>query len=328
MSFSIRSIAKYLPETILHAESLDDKASIRRGWIEKNTGVLNRHWASGNETVCGMAAKALDRAISSVGLNCKDLDLLIYAGSCHDYPVPHNSVIIKSMIADDRSTFNCLDIDTTCLSFIQAFDIASLYLDSGRYERIAIVSAEMPSIALHPSDPKVYGLFGDGAVAVILESVKEGGLEILHRGFENFPSGAYWAMVPTGGAHDRGRGYPADHEGYFFKMDGRKLIKLGTTHLSRFMHNISAHTGISICDIDYVVPHQASKMATEFLIKKFDIPRKHVVSTLAEYGNCISASVPLGLEKVFNSLRPSPGQTILLVGSGAGFSLGCILFRL
>ena len=328
MSFSIKGIARYLPEDVVLSADLDKNAEIRTGWIEKNTGVVKRHWANGKETVSGMGAKALEQALGNSGMKSRDIDLLIYAGSCHDYPVPHNSVIIKSIIADDSATFNCLDIDTTCLSFIQAMDVASLYLDANRYRRIAIVSAEMPSVALHPSDPKVYGLFGDGAVAVILEKTRTDGAQVLYQDFQNFPSGARWAMVPAGGAVDRGRGYPADHTGYCFKMDGRKLIKLGCAQLQPFVQKMEQQTGIRISDIDFVIPHQASKMATEFLIKACNIPREQVICTLEKFGNCISASVPLGLEHVINYTRPGSGKTILLIGTGAGFTLGCILIRL
>jgi len=329
MSFTIRSIARYLPQTVINSRSLDSNAGIREGWIEKNTGVSSRHWACGKDTVCGMAANALSAAMGKARITHVDLDLLIYAGSCHDYPVPHNSVIIKSMISDDSTTFNCMDIDTTCLSFIQALDVASLYLDSGRHKRVAVVTAEMPSIALHPSDPKVYGLFGDAAAAVILEKTTGTSLRnVLYTDFENYPSGAHWAIVPTGGANDRGIGYPATHSGYFFKMEGRKLMKLGCDVLGEFIKKMEAATGLSVQDIDYIVPHQASKVATEFLIKKCNINRCKVISTLPVYGNCISASVALGLEQVINDHRPPPGKTILLVGSGAGFTLGCMLLKI
>ena len=325
MSFTIRSIARYLPQTVIGSKSLDSNAGIREGWIEKNTGVSSRHWACGKDTVCSMAANALSAAMSQACITHADLDLLIYAGSCHDYPVPHNSVIIKSMISDDSATFNCMDIDTTCLSFIQALDVASLYLDSGRHKRVAVVSAEMPSIALQPSDPKVYGLFGDAAVAVILEQTAT--RSVLYTNFENYPSGAHWAIVPTGGANDRGMGYPANHSGYFFKMEGRKLMKLGCDVLGKFINKMEAATGLSMQDIDYIVPHQASKIATEFLIKKCNIDRRKVISTLPMYGNCVSASVALGLEQVINDHKPPTGKTILLVGSGAGLTLGCMLLK-
>ena len=327
MGLRIRSIARYLPETVIDSATLDKNAGIRPGWIEKNTGVRNRRWASGKETVCGMAAKALTAAMLKAHVVHTDLDLLIYAGSCHDYPVPHNSVIIKSMISDDSAPFNCMDIDTTCLSFLQAFDIASLYLNSGRCRRIAIVSSEMPSIAVQPSDPKVYGLFGDAAVAIIIESATSDASEILYTQFTNYPSAAYWAMVPVGGAHDRGCGHPANHPGYTFKMDGRKLIKLGCAHLKNFINEMQTATDINIRDIDFVAAHQASKMATEYLIKETGISRDRFVDTLMDYGNCVSASVPLGLEYIINTFNLLKGQTILMIGSGAGFTLGAILLK-
>ncbi len=199
MKIDILSIEKYLPQNRIASETLDAIVKGSKGRIEKNTGVQFRYHVSGNEFVSDIGAKALNKALEKANLKAKDIDLLIFAGASFDYPVPHNSVIIKSKITDDTATFACLDIDSTCLSFLNALDVANLYIQAGRYNRIAIVCAEIASKALTPFDEKVFGLFGDAAVAMILEPSNSISYTCTYADFVNYASGALFAHVPIGG---------------------------------------------------------------------------------------------------------------------------------
>ena len=145
MKINILSIEKHLSENKISSETLDILANGTKGRIEKNTGVKFRHRFSESATVAEIGSIVLKKALAKANLHPSDIDLLIFAGASYDYPVPHNSVIIKSKITDDSVNFACMDIDTTCLSFLNALDVAHLYLQAGRYKRIAIVSVEISS---------------------------------------------------------------------------------------------------------------------------------------------------------------------------------------
>ncbi|HMP28300.1 MAG TPA: ketoacyl-ACP synthase III [Saprospiraceae bacterium] len=319
MKIKILSIEKYLPEKRVSSEALDQTVRGSIGRIEKNTGVQYRHHASSNETVVEMGARALTRALYSAHLNPEDLDLLIYAGGSFDYPIPHNSVLIKSKIADDSVKFYCFDVDSTCLSFLNALDIANLYLNAKRYKR-----SELSSTALTPNDEHVFGLFGDAAVALILESNEESGCTFSYVGFVNYPSGAFYAHIPIGGAVNRGVKALSSDEGYYFKMNGKSLIKLTIEHLDAFIDEIEQGVNLKITEFDHVITHQTSKFGNTYFKNKYLIDPSKVVETLAQYGNCVAASIPLGLEKLLNSGTNITDKKVLLLGSGAGLSLGAI----
>jgi 3-oxoacyl-[acyl-carrier-protein] synthase-3 len=327
MKIDILSIEKYLPEHRISSVVLDRLAGGVAGRIEKNTGVKFRHHVSGTESVAEMGAHALQKALDKAGLQPEDLDLLIFAGGSFDYPVPHNSVLIKSKITDDTVNFYCFDIDSTCLSFLNALDVAHLYLQSGRYKIIAIVCAEIASKALTPTDEKVFGLFGDAAVATIIGSTKNGGYTPCYVSFKNYPSGALLAYVPVGGAIDRGmHALPAD-TGYYFRMDGKNLIRLTIKHLDNFVSDLEKNVSIKITSFDHIITHQTSKYGNNYFIDHFKVDPARVVETLSDYGNCIAASIPLGLEKLFNSGAALKNKNILLLGSGAGLSLGAVALK-
>ena len=331
MKFNIRSIEKHLPGKSIYSTTLDEICQGRPHRIEKNTGVNHRYHAADGETICTMAVSALKRALDAAHLEPKDIDLLISCGASYDYPVPHNSVIIKSKITDDSVNFNCIDVDSTCLSFLRAWDIAHLYIQSGRANRVALVCSEIASCALSPSDEKVFGLFGDAAVSMIIEKAGTGNdryvYEVEKTLFENYPSGAMLAHVPLGGGVNRGRGANADDPGYQFNMDGKNLIRLTQKHLDQFVSKMESATGRPIQQYDHHVTHQTSRYGNEFYQRNFNIQSDRLVETLHHFGNCIAASIPLGLEKLLHSNNSMNEKTLVVLGTGAGLTLGGMSLR-
>ncbi len=327
MKINILAIEKYLPGIAIASEKLDVIAQGKIGRIEKNTGVQYRYHVAKNENVCDMGAKVLKQTLLKANLQAKDLDLLIFAGASFDYPVPHNSVIIKSKITDDKVNFPCLDIDTTCLSFLNALDVAHLYLQSKRYKRIAIVCSEIASKCLTPANEKVFGLFGDAAVSMILESSQTIGYTPIYTHFENYPSGALHAHVPLGGVVNRGHENTALDAGYYFNMDGKNLIRLTTKHINQFVAKMENDIAVKIGNLDKIITHQTSKYGNEFFLRNFNLKSDKVVETLSFYGNCISASIPLGLEHFINNNTALNNKKILLLGTGAGLTLGSMVLE-
>jgi 3-oxoacyl-[acyl-carrier-protein] synthase-3 len=331
MKFNIRSIENHLPSNSIYSTVMDERCNGRTHRIEKNTGVHHRYHAGEGETVCTMAVSALNKALTAAYLAPKDLDLLISCGASYDFPVPHNSVIIKSKITDDQVKFNCIDVDSTCLSFLSAWDIAHLYIGSGRANRVALVCSEIASCALSPDDEKVFGLFGDGAVAMILERGDESNQPhsyvLEHTQFENYPSGAMLAYVPLGGGANRGRGRSKDDPGFNFNMDGKNLIRLTQKYLNDFVSSLESATNRKIQDYDYHVTHQTSRYGNEFFKRNFDIADETLVETLKMHGNCIAASIPLGLEKLIKENQSMKNKSVSIMGTGAGLTLGSISIK-
>lgn len=327
MSIRIKAIAKQLPQNKIPSSKSDELAKVKQGSIEKHTGVAFRHHVSGAETVCSLGASALTKALQKAEIDVAAIDLLIFSGASFDYPIPHNAAIVKSMVADDSVNFHCIDINATCLSFLNALDIANLYLETNRYKTIAIVCSEVASRALTPQEAMVFGLFGDAAVALILEQSTEGGYQQVYSDFINYPSGSLLAHVPIGGAVNRG--FQADESdlGYYFKMNGKGLFRLTTRHIDGFIATMEKQLAIKLIDFDYIIPHQTSKMGNQFFLNHFKLRQNQVIETLSMYGNCISASIPLGLEKYYNELKQLGQEKVLLFGSGAGVSLGAMVLQ-
>ncbi len=105
------------------------------------------------------------------------------------------------------------------------------------------------------------------------------------------------------------------------------MIRLTVKHLDAFVAKMEKKIGINIKAIDSVITHQTSRYGNEYFLKNFKLNRKDVIETLPFYGNCISASIPLGLELLLNNGYDLTQKNILLLGSGAGLSIGAMVLN-
>jgi len=111
-------------------------------------------------------------------------------------------------------------------------------------------------------------------------------------------------------------------------MAGIPLLKLAKKYIPPFMEVFFSDLDIDIEEVDYVLPHQASKLGLTLFKNMFDFKKGRVLENLSKYGNCISASVPLLFHEAFNNGKISSGNTCLLCGTSAGFSIGGVLIKI
>jgi 3-oxoacyl-[acyl-carrier-protein] synthase-3 len=80
--------------------------------------------------------------------------------------------------------------------------------------------------------------------------------------------------------------------------------------------------GLSLDDIDFVIPHQANIRIIEAALKRLNIDMNRVYINLDRYGNMSSASIPVALDEAARAGKVKKGDNLLLVGFGAGLTWG------
>lgn len=326
--FRIKSIAKYLPGKAISAQKIEQSAGMPNGWVMKNSGVAYRYRAGEGDSVVKMGAKALNTAFTQAGIEMTDVQQLIFASGTYDYPIPYNACLLKKEMKAEDALTPCFDIDATCLSFLTALDVGLSMMHNPDKQRLALVTSEISSKSLNIEDFKTYSLFGDAAAACVLEKGDgASSFSCLGSIFENYCEGADLAKVEAGGNVILGNSGDVAKEKYFFNMQGRKLVQLTFKHLDSFVKKVEAKTGFTIQDFDHIIPHQASKFGNELFAKKYNLHPDQIHNNLERYGNCISASIALGLEEVINKKGVKPGEKILLIGTAAGLSLGAVALQ-
>ena len=110
-------------------------------------------------------------------------------------------------------------------------------------------------------------------------------------------------------------------------MEGPELFKLAVRGIPEVSEKVIAKAGLTNSDIDWVIMHQANIRIIEAAAKRLSIPDDRVVVNVDKYGNTSAASMAIALDEVYRQGKLQVGDNILLVGFGAGFTLGAAIVR-
>lgn len=326
-SFTIAGSGIYTPSDQVTATQLDKRLGKPNGWSEKQSQIKSRCFVK-QELPSYMAAEAIRAACEQAHLSPTDLDLIISASPAKDQLIPYQAAAIQRALALPDSGIPCFDIDTTCLSFITALDIAALYLQQGHYQRIAIVSAECPSQAINWQDAHTATLLGDGAAAFILQANAKGQSGLLHSQLRTYSSGYDHCQIRAGSLRWNLRKPPPSDDYYLFNMDGKNAFKLVAKKIDGFMQTFWQDAGVLFKDVDIVVPHQASHLGLAHMQKILQIAEDKMINILAHHGNQGAASIPTAWHYARTQGRAKSGDLVLLLGTSAGQSIGAALVRM
>lgn len=320
-------VGAYVPSRVT-SEDLEQRHGIPAGWARRYSGVESRgHADVGGNTDLGL--RALQAALDDAGLEPRNLDLLICANATFDHAIPNSAAMLKRALLDAQPDpgFATMDVDTTCLSFVTALDVAAHLLDGRRYRTIAIVSSEIASRSLHPDRWETLTLFGDAAAAVILQYDPDANSAFLGGLQQTWSEGALDTLVRGGGNVQPFRDVPYHPDLHAFHMNGKQLLRLAKKYVPAFLDAFQSSTGVSLPDVDLFLPHQASKAGLMLFEALVDVPPERVMRNLETHGNCIAASIPLLLVEAIQTMRLVRGQVALLIGTSAGFSVGAVALR-
>jgi 3-oxoacyl-[acyl-carrier-protein] synthase-3 len=325
---AITGIGSYLPPSVQTAAAFDALVGKAPGWSERVSGVRLRHVAR-NETVIDMAAAAARQAIAEAEISPRHLDCIIAAGALAHQPIPTSAVLLQSALGLGSSGIPAFDVNATCLGFVAALDLAGALVTAGRYRTILVTAADMPSRGTRREDPEVKAMFGDGAAAVVVRRAREPGQGVLALRMETYGEGAGACTLRAGGTGlDPHADLASFLDATWFEMDGPLAYRVSSRHMPGFFERLLSAAGVTLDNIDLVVPHQASAHALQLMRRKLRVPEEKLVDLLAERGNQVSASIPSMLDHAIATGRAGRGDLVLLIGTAAGITLGGAVIRL
>jgi len=322
----ILSTGKYLPKKRVTALEIELSLGLTKGWVEKKSGVLVRHFVD-DETASMMGAFAAKDALVAAGLSMGDIDCIISTSGIPEQAIPCTAALIQKHLGAVNSGIPAFDINSTCLSFITGLDTISYLVAAGRYNRVMLIASEVTT-GLNWNDKESCTLFGDGAAAVIIAKTDDReSSKILSSRMETYSKGAHLTECQGAGNKYHPRDY-ADHpESFLFKMDGRGVYRLASEVLPGFVERLLQPCGLRIADLQMVILHQASLMAMRLFGKQLGIPEEKLMVIAHNHGNTIAASVPMALHEAIIQRKIQRGDHIMLLGTSAGFSVGGIVLE-
>ena len=321
----IAGTGRYLPAERLLSHDIDRRLGWRLGETEARFGIKARHVASAAETSSMMATEAALAALAAAGIQPEALDLILGACGVMEQAIPSTATLVQGRLGLGRSGIAAYDVNATCLSFIQALDLAAMKIALGRAKTVLIFAADIASVGLDWSRPEVAAIFGDGAAAVVLTADGEG---LLASRFETYAEGGRACVLAGGGtritaAVDRDAAARAS----YFEMDGALAYRVAARRMPRFLLRLLGEAQLAPEALACVIPHQASAQGLAHSAERLGIHPDRVIQTFADYGNQIATSIPTALHEAITSGRLQRGDLALLIGTSAGISLGGAVVR-
>lgn len=316
------------PSVLMTSTELDERYERPAGTTQARSGVASRRWAGPDESSSRMAAGALRAAAEAAGTDLSDLDALIVSSVLPEQPMPTTSVLALRELGLAGGRTEAFDINASCIGFLTALQVATVGIAAGRWDRVAVAATELASKGLNHAEVESSALFGDGAAAIVVgRSEPEDASSVLALRFATWPEGSDHCRIDAGGTRWNAVTPPPDPTAYLFRMDGRALLRQVAVHLPAFLEGLREDSGPALDEVDVVVPHQASGVGLRYLRQRTGLPPEAVVDIIGDHGNQVSASLPTALHHAISSGRLGRGQTALLLGTGAGLSIGAVLLR-
>jgi 3-oxoacyl-[acyl-carrier-protein] synthase-3 len=320
---SITGIGAYAPERVMTNDEIASKLDTSDEWIVERTGIHERRVAAPDEALSDISLPAAQAALEQAGLEAASLDLIVVATVTPDMFFPSTGAIIADRLgAKDAAAY---DLSAGCTGFVYALVQGHGMVAGGLANNALVIGGDVLSKIVDWEDRSTCVLFGDGAGAVVLERVDEGGFLGFELGADG--SGGPQLYMPAGGSRAPATAETVAGRQHFAKMNGREVFKFATRVLVDSAEKVLGECGVAVEDVDVYVPHQANVRIIDYARRKLGIPEERTVVNVDRYGNTSSGSIPLALGDAEADGRLAPGEMVLLTGMGAGLTWGSALIE-
>lgn len=326
----IAGLGMYVPEQVVTNYDLEKMMETSHDWIVERSGIEERRWVNaGEECNVDLATQAAKRALDDAGISVEDVDCIIYATLSPDYYFPGDGVLLGRELGIPGVP--AYDIRQQCSGYVYGLEMANAFVASGQYKNILLVGSETHSPCLDKTTRgrTITVLFGDAAGAAVIsrsddeqhqiigtEMHSDGtDAECLAMLYPSFKTGTFITHEDL----DAGRQFPV--------MDGQKVFKAAVRSMPSVINSLLEKHGLTVDDIDMLIPHQANLRINEMVAKMLRIAPEKVHNNIQKYGNTTAATIPMCMKEARDLGKIKPGDLVCCVAFGAGFTWGAVLLK-
>ena len=322
---TIWSVGGYAPPHIITNDMLSETMDTSDEWIRTRTGIRERRSGGPEETTATVSVEAGRAALEARGVSAEDLDWVFVCTDTPEMWSPATACFVQDMLGAKHAS--AIDLTGGCAGFLQTLQMLSPLAQSGK--KLLVIGTELLTHAMNWGDRATAVLFGDGSGAFLM-GPSDAGFEGIRVGPGLSRSdGSQTGILgkPYGGTR-----YPitpelvAQGQLHTIRMEGQKVFKHAVTMMSDIGRRVLEEAQLGLSQIDWVVPHQANQRIIDAVTHNVGIASDRVFSHVAQYANTGSASIGLALADMLEQSLIAPGQRLLSVAFGAGFSWASQLF--
>jgi 3-oxoacyl-[acyl-carrier-protein] synthase III len=313
----------YAPPRVVTNDDLARIVPTSDEWIHGRTGIRERHIADDHDYTSTMSIKAARRALEVANLAPDQLGLVVLATATPDHLMPNTATMVQTALGATGAA--AFDLNAACSGFVYGVVVASGLIRAGLYDTALVIGAESLSRVTNWTDRATCVLFGDGAGAVVLEASElPGGVLTSELGAD----GSGGDLITIGlGTRNLGQGDNLPPGANYIRMKGQEVFRFATRIMEESTRHVVAEAGLTMDDVDLVIPHQANSRILQTAAKRLDLPPERLFSNVERFGNTSAASVPLALVDAVSQGRVRGGDHIVLVGFGGGLTWAAALIQ-
>ena len=320
----ITGVGGYVPDYILTNDELSRMVDTSDEWIRTRVGIRERRILTEEGLGASyMARKACKQLLQKTGTDPDSIEALIVSTTTPDYPFPSTASIVVGKLGL-KNAF-AFDMSCACCGFIYALDMASSMIQSGRYKKVIVCSAEKMSSIVDWTDRQTCVLFGDGAGAVLLEATEEEGVGFQDSMLLTDGKGLPFLHMKAGGSVCPPSHFTVDNRLHYVYQEGRTVFRHAVTYMSDDVATVMKRNGLDNTNLNWIIPHEANLRIIDAVAKRAELPLDKVVINIDHYGNTSSATIPLALWD--NEANFKKGDNIIFTAFGAGFVHGAIYYK-
>ncbi|MGC8891783.1 MAG: beta-ketoacyl-ACP synthase III [Candidatus Saccharicenans sp.] len=320
----IRSTGIYLPEKVLTNADLEKMVETSDEWITTRTGIKERRLASPDQASSDLGVEAAKMALKRAKLTPEDIDLILVATNTPDTIFPSTACWIQKKLGVKE--IPAFDLQAGCTGMLYGLIVSEGLIISGSCRRILLIGVDVLSKITNWQDRSTCVLFGDGAGAFILEeSNNESGLLSHFWGADG--SLGELLILPGGGTLHPTTEQTVKDKLQYLQMKGNDVFKHAVKRMGESAIEALKRAGLDKSQVDYLIPHQANLRIIDATGERLNLPKDKVMANIAKYGNMSVATIPVALHELIEAGKLHPGQIIVLVAFGAGFTWASAVYR-
>ena len=325
MGTKIIATGSYLPDRRLTNHDLKAIVETSDEWIVQRTGIRARHLLSEGEHPSHMGAAAAQRALDRAGAGIADVDLILTATTFPDMICPGSAPFIAAELGAESIPF--FDLKAGCTGFVYGLAVADGLIRAGAFSSILLIGTEALSRVTDWTDRRTCVLFGDGAGAALLRPGQDNE-GVLGSAIFGDAEKALLLHTPAGGTRQPTTAQALEERDHLLKMEGSGVFRSAVAMMESATHAALDKAGLSLDEVDWVIPHQANARIIDSLVRRLGVPDDRVIVNLDRVANTSAASIPIALDEALQSGRIRKGDVVVATAFGAGVTYGAVVLRI
>jgi len=286
--------------------------------IRKRTGIENRYWIEGDENVLTLAAQATRDLLEKEQLKISEIDAIVCSTGTPLTMTPSLACSVLHELSPEKGEvlMQAHDVNAACSGYLYALQTAYDILRDDPAKKVIVITAETLSPMINHDDQKTMALFGDAATASLLScEPRAGDIGVkLNR-----------PVLSATGIDEKVLYVPNMGSGEVIEMEGLTVFRLAVRKMIDMLDNACTDRGVTVEDLQKIVPHQANERIIEAIRKTIKCPPEKMFNHIRKYGNTSSNTIPIALAELMPVTAPE--ALIGLTAFGGGFTFGAAVIE-